>query len=136
MLSKRIVLRFPHNLIDQPIIYHLVKEHDLSFNILQAKIMPNEEGIMVLELKGLKKNYADGMKYLKHKGVEIQLLSQDVHMNEKRCTQCGACITVCPTDALYVDKKTMKVLFDINKCTACELCVRACPPRAMEVVLS
>lgn len=133
MVSKRIVLTFPHNLLDQPIVYKLVKDHDLIFNILQAKITPKEEGIMVLELKGKKENYAGGVKYLTSLGVKIQPLSQDVTRDDARCTYCGACITTCPTGALYIDKKTMKVLFDSEKCIACELCVKACPPRAMIV---
>jgi len=133
MVSKRIVLTFPHNLLDQPIVYKLVKEHDLIFNILQAKITPKEEGIMVLELKGKKENYANGVKYLTSLGVKIQPLSQDVTRDEARCTHCGACVAICPTEALYIDKKTMKVIFDPEKCIACELCVKACPPRAMVV---
>jgi len=133
MVSKRIVLTFPHNLLDQPIVYKLVKEHDLVFNILQAKITPKEEGLMVLELKGKKENYAEGIKYLTGLGVKIQPLSQDVTRDDTRCTHCGACISICPTEALCIDKKTMKVLFDSEKCIACELCVKACPPRAMVV---
>lgn len=133
MVSKRIVLTFPHNLLDQPIVYKLVKEHDLVFNILQAKITPKEEGLMVLELKGKKENYAQGIKYLTSLGVKIQPLSQDVTRDEARCTHCGACISICPTEALHIDKKTMKVIFDSGKCIACELCVKACPPRAMVV---
>jgi L-aspartate semialdehyde sulfurtransferase ferredoxin len=133
MVSKRIVLTFPHKLLDEPIVYKLVKEFDLVFNILQAKITPKEEGLMILELKGKKENYAEGIKYLTGLGVKIQPLSQDVTRDEARCTHCGACISVCPTGALYIDKKTMKVLFDLEKCIACELCVRACPPRAMVV---
>ncbi|MDD5423206.1 MAG: NIL domain-containing protein [Candidatus Omnitrophota bacterium] len=133
MVSKRIVLTFPHKMVDQPIVYKLVKEFDLVFNILQAKITPNEEGLMVLELKGKKENYAEGIKYLTGIGVKIQPLSQDVTRDEARCTHCGACIAICPTAALHIDKKTMKVLFDSEKCIACELCVKACPPRAMVV---
>ena len=133
MVSKRIVLTFSHQLIDQPIVYKLVKDYDLVFNILQAKITPREEGIMVLELKGRKENYADGIKYLTSVGVKIQPLSQDVTRDENKCTHCGACVTICPTAALYTDKKTMKVIFDAEKCIACELCVKACPPRAMIV---
>lgn len=133
MVSKRIVLTFPHKLLDQPIVYKLVKEYDLVFNILQAKITPKEEGVMVLELKGKKENYAEGVKYLTGLGVNIQPLSQDVTRDDSRCTHCGACVTICPTEALYVDKKTMKVIFDSEKCIACELCVKACPPRAMRV---
>ena len=133
MVSKRIVLTFPHQLLDQPIVYKLVKDFDLVFNILQAKITPKEEGLMVLELKGKKESYADGIKYLTSLGVKIQPLSQDVTRDDARCTHCGACITVCPTGALYTDKGTMKVIFDSDKCIACELCVKACPPRAMIV---
>ncbi|NQT89665.1 MAG: 4Fe-4S binding protein [Candidatus Omnitrophica bacterium] len=135
MKKKRIVLHFPYKLIDKPIAYHLVKEYDLVFNILQAKIMPNEEGVMVLELSGKDKQYAQGIKFLQDQGIKVQTLSRDVKRNEKRCTHCGACVTICPTDALYVDRKTMEVIFDIDKCIACELCVPACPPRAMEVKL-
>lgn len=133
MVSKRIVLTFPHNLLDKPIVYKLVKDFDLTFNILQAKITPKEEGLMVLELSGKKEKYAEGIKYLTELGVKIQPLSQDVARDDSRCTHCGACITVCPTGALYIDKKSMKVIFDSEKCIACELCVRACPPRAMIV---
>jgi len=133
MVSKRIVLTFPHKLLDQPIVYKLVKDYNLVFNILQAKITPKEEGVMVLELKGTKENYAEGLKYLTNVGVKIQPLSQDVKRDEPRCTHCGACVAICPTGALYIDKKTMKVLFDTDKCIACELCVKACPPRAMIV---
>jgi ferredoxin len=133
MVSKRIVLTFPHTLLDQPIVYRLVKDHDLVFNILQAKITPQEEGLMVLELKGTKEHYAEGMKYLTGLGVKIQPLSQDVTRDDAKCTHCGACITICPTGSLAIDKKTMKVLFDPEKCIACELCVKACPPRAMIV---
>ncbi len=133
MVSKRIVLTFPHNLVDKPIVYKLVKEHDLVFNILQARITPKEEGLLVLELTGKKENYAEGIKYLTELGVNIQPLSQDVTRNDSRCTHCGACITICPTAALRIDKKNMKVIFDAEKCIACELCVKACPPRAMVV---
>ena len=133
MVSKRIVLKFPHKLVDQPIVYKLVKDHDLMFNILQAKITPQEEGIMVLELRGTKEHYAEGIKYLTGIGVKVEPLSQDVTRDDERCTHCGACIVVCPTGALFIDAKTRKVIFDAEKCIACELCVRSCPPRAMIV---
>ena len=135
MVSKRIVLTFKHDTVGQPIVYKLVKDYDLVFNILQAKITPREEGVMVLELKGKKEDYAAGIKYLTSLGVKIQPLSQDVTRDEDRCTHCGACVTICPSEALYTDKKTMKVIFDPEKCIACELCVKACPPRAMMVKL-
>ncbi len=135
MVTKRIVLRFPPKLVDQPIVYKLVKEYDLVFNILRARVTPREEGELVIELQGKKQNYANGLKYLNSIGVTVQPLSQDITRDDQRCTHCGACITICPTDALYLDKKTMNVIFDPEKCIACELCIKACPPRAMKIRL-
>ena len=134
MVSKRIVLHFPHRLVDQPIICKLVKDYDLQFNILKAYVTPQEEGLMVLELTGEDANFNKGIEYLQSCGVRIQPLSQDVIRNETKCTDCGVCVPICPTGALVIDPLTRKVHFYDNKCIACELCVKICPPRAMEVL--
>jgi ferredoxin len=133
VVSKRIVLRFPKRLVERPIIYRLVKDYDLEFNILKASITPEQEGVMVLQLKGNQTEYDKGIDFLIKAGVKIQSLSQDVTRNDERCTHCGACITVCPTGAFSIEPKTRLVIFDNEKCIACGLCIPACPPRAMEV---
>jgi ferredoxin len=132
-ISKRIVLHFPHRLVDQPIVYKLVKDYDLRFNILKAYVTPQEEGLMVLELTGKEESFNKGTEYLESCGVKIQPLSQDVIRNEAKCTDCGVCVPICPTGALVVDPLTRKVHFYDHKCIACELCVKICPTRAMEV---
>ena len=132
-VSRRIVLHFPRRLVDRPIVYRLIKDYDLEFNILKASVTPEEEGLMVLELKGKQENYDKGINYLTKAGVRIQSLSQNVIRNEERCTHCGACITICPTDAFELDPVTRRTKFDNSKCVACALCIKACPPRAMEL---
>jgi len=132
-VTKRIVLRFPRRLVERPIVYRLVKDYDLEFNILKASITPEQEGLLVLELKGNQKEYDRGIDFLIKAGVQIQSLSQDVTRNEERCNHCGACVTVCPTGAFKVDPRTREILFDNSKCIACGLCIPACPPHAMEV---
>jgi len=133
MGSNRIVLKFPHKLVDQPIVYRIVKDFDLEFNILKASVTPREEGLMVLEIKGDDRNLEKALKYLKSIGVGVQPLSKDIKRNEAKCTHCGACVPICPTAALVTDPLTRKVLFYDTKCIACELCIKACPPRAMEL---
>jgi L-aspartate semialdehyde sulfurtransferase ferredoxin len=133
MVSKRIVLHFPHRLVDQPIVYKLVKEYDLRFNILKASVTPQEEGLMVLELVGSSEQFEKGVNYLESCGVRIQPLSQDVVRNSAKCTDCGACVPICPAQALVVDPESRKILFHDDKCIACELCIKICPARAMEV---
>jgi len=133
VVSKRIVLHFPKRLVERPIIYRLVKDYDLEFNILKASITPEQEGLLVLELKGNQTEYDKGIDFLIKAGVKIQSLSQDVTRNDERCTHCGACVTVCPTGAFSLEPKTRLVIFENEKCIACGLCIPACPPRAMEV---
>mgnify|MGYP000347785837 CR=1 FL=1 len=132
-INRKVVLKFPHQLIDQPIVCHLVKEYGLDVNILMARITPREEGLLVLELTGQSDAFERGVQYLEELGIDIQSLSQDIVRNEDRCIHCGACVTICPSGALTLDPKTRKVNFIQDKCIACELCVPGCPPRAMEV---
>jgi ferredoxin len=132
-ISKRVVLHFPPRLVEQPIIYKLVKDYNLVLNILKASVTPKEEGLMVLDLSGARQDYDRGIQYLQETGVKIQSLGQDIIRNEARCTHCGACVVICPTGALALDPQTRRVNFYEDKCTACELCVLPCPPRAMEV---
>lgn len=132
MATSRIVMHFPQTLIDEPIISRLVRAYDLEFNILRASITPKQEGLMILVLEGDESKLAAALADAQEKGVRIEPLEKEVTRNEDRCTECGACVTICPTHALAMDPDTRHVIFDPDKCIACELCVPVCPPRAME----
>jgi len=133
MYSKVISLRFPRRIVNDPVVVNLVTKFDLTFNILKATIYPRKEGFMVLELRGDRKDFQRGVRYLKSLGIKVESIGQDIKRDEEICFQCGACTAVCPTGALYIDRPEMTVIFDKEKCSACELCVSACPARAMEV---
>lgn len=133
MVSKILSLRFPKDIVEQPIAVNLVKDFDLSFNIMKATIYPRKEGLMVLELSGERRNFQKGVSYLKGIGVKVESIGQDISRDEEKCFQCGACTAVCPTSALYVRRPEMEVIFDRDRCSACELCVAACPAGAMSV---
>ena len=124
MYSKKIVIRYTPDIVQEPVIYQLVKQYNLVFNILKARIFPRREGVIVLELSGLKEM-----------GLKVEPLSKSVSQNADKCVHCGACTAFCPTGALAFEKESQKVLFDPEKCNGCELCVSACPVRAMEINL-
>jgi len=131
--SRILRLRFPKSEVQKPIVSYLTKDYDLTFNILNATILPRKEGLMVLELSGTRKNFREGVKYLKNQGIHVENASQEIKRDNNRCTHCGACTAVCPTTALSVQRPEMLVLFEQGKCSICELCVPACPTRAMEI---
>lgn len=135
MNTRIYILRFPKEVIDQPIIYNLVKKYDIEFNILKATILLQQEGVMVLELKGHKNNVRKGLDYVKTLGVQVETLAGSIRRDDEKCYQCGACTGICPTGALFIKRPDMEIIFEADKCTACGLCVHVCPARAMEVSL-
>jgi ferredoxin len=133
MYAKILSLRFPKRVVNEPVVANLVKKFDLTFNILKATIYPRKEGFMVLELRGHRKEFQRGVRYLKSLGIKVESIGQDIRRDEERCFQCGACTAVCPTGALHIKRPEMEVIFENDQCSGCELCVSACPARAMEV---
>ena len=133
MYSKMLSLRFPAEVVNEPISCNLVRKFDLTFNILKATVYPRKEGLMVMELSGHRKNFQKGIRYLKGLGIKVESVGEDVKRDEEKCFQCGACTAVCPTGALSVQRPEMAVVFAKEKCSACELCVMTCPAHAMGV---
>ena len=132
MPKKRLVLTFPNRIVDQPITYHMIKDHNLMVNILRANVT-QEEGRLVVEISGKKKDMESSMKYLEEIGVETQALAREVKWYQDRCTECTACISICPANAFEVNRPSMSVSFQKDKCIACELCIPVCPYGAVQL---
>ena len=133
MRKKRVVLTFPAGMVGQPIAYHLIKNYDLMVNILRGTITPKEQGRLIVEMVGKKSNLDAGMAYLSGLGIEVDSLAQDIKWHEKKCIHCTACIPICPTGALDLDREEMLVSFTKDKCIVCELCIKVCPYKAIEI---
>lgn len=50
-------------------------------------------------------------------------------VDEDLCYGCGACIGLCPTNALSM--KGLLALVEQSQCTYCELCIPSCPVDAL-----
>lgn len=134
MIKRKVVLRFPASVVEYPFIYTLAKEYNVVANILKANINPRKEGRMVVELSADDKEFGSAMDFLQSRGVIVLPLEQQVNWLEERCTQCGACTVICPTEALWMKRPEMTVSFSGEKCVVCELCLKACPARAVEAL--
>ena len=135
MKKTRVVLSFPPNKVEEPVTYHLVRDHGLMVNILRAAIDPHKQGWMVVELSGEEPQLSHGFNYLEKAGVTVEPLTQEITHKEDRCTSCTACVPICPTGALDVDRKSWLVSYDAEKCVVCLSCVEVCPYKAIDIHL-
>jgi len=134
-VSHRLVLKFPRHLVDSPVIYRLIKDWNLIFNILKANVEPEQEGVLIIQLSGPRDQYKHALAYLKQQGVDVQTLSRDMRFDTAACTSCGVCVPLCPSGALTMDRDSFLVSFNAEKCIACELCARVCPVKAIALRL-
>jgi len=132
-VKQRVILHIPPALISKPMICELVKDYNVSFNILRAQVTEDEEGLLTLEFSGVKGNLGKAIERLQQQGVRVRELSRDINRDMEKCTHCGVCVGQCPTSALHVQPATLEVLLDTQKCILCELCVPACVYGAMSV---
>lgn len=54
-------------------------------------------------------------------------------VNKSKCAGCGACVQVCPSDAITMGEDG-KAEIDQAKCSQCEKCKQICPLDAIEEV--
>jgi len=111
MYSKKIVIRYGAEIVDKPVVYSLVKDFDLAFNIMRARVSPRREGLMVLDLTGTKKNFDRAIRYLRDLGLSVDPLSKSVTRDIERCVHCGSCLAFCSAGALSITSDTMEARF-------------------------
>jgi len=77
MTRTRVRLTFPSNLIQEPILYHLVKDFDIVINIRRADVK-EDYGWVALEMEAGEDTLARGVRWLKDKGVQVDPIERDV----------------------------------------------------------
>ena len=76
-MKRRVKLTFPQDRIKEPVIFRMAKKYDIMPNIRRARVT-EDFGEMILELEGTEANLDKGIKSLKAKGVEVELVEGDV----------------------------------------------------------
>lgn len=128
MITKKWMLFFPKCECEKPIIYHLVQDHNLIVNVYRAKVTPEEEGYLVLDVTGTEKDIEKAMAFVKTFDVTVNTTGKGVTRDDEKCTHCGHCVPHCPTDALHIkDTATREVLYNEAHCIECLACIRVCP---------
>ena len=127
-VTKKLMLFFPKCECEKPIIYHLVKDYDLLVNVYRAKVTPEEEGYLVLDVTGSEEDIALAMEFVNTFDVTVNYTGKGVSRDEESCTHCGVCVGHCPTGALKIeDRATREVVYREADCIECLACIRVCP---------
>jgi L-aspartate semialdehyde sulfurtransferase ferredoxin len=127
-VTRKLTLYFPKCECEKPIIYHLVKDHNLVVNVFRAKVTPEEEGYLVLDVTGTEADIGKAMDFVRTFNVVINDAGKGVTWDRGKCTHCGLCIPHCPTRALrFSDERTREVAFTESECIECLACIRLCP---------
>ena len=130
---RRIIhLTFPPENSGNPVMCHLVRRYDITFNIVAARTTPGKEGYLTIEIWGEEGNCIDALQYLRDEGIIVISAKQHVSRKDELCMHCGMCLALCPVGALSIDPKSRLVLFNEDDCTACGMCPRVCPVNAMQ----
>lgn len=122
-------LKFSPSIVNKAVISDLIKNYDVSFNILRADITP-KGGKMLIEISGREAN--KGITYLEKEGIQLDPIKKVVKKDDEKCMDCGECISLCPVEAITMERDwTVEV--DDQKCIGCGFCTSSCPTKAIKI---
>ena len=127
----RVLLKFKKDIVNQPITSKIILEQKTPINILAAHI--NQDGGSILAEIETDKAQAVIQTLRDHEViVDVQNL---VEVDDEKCTDCGACFSLCPVNAIN-QKEDYSINFEQEKCLGitCGLCIDACPSRAIKLI--
>jgi hypothetical protein len=77
MARLRLRLTFPPSLIQEPVLYRLVKDFDIVINIRRADVKA-DYGWVMLEMEAGEGTLEQGVAWLKERGVQVDPIERDV----------------------------------------------------------
>lgn len=134
-MIQKLKLTFDEHNVLQSTVTMFVKEFDLDPVILKAEI-DDGVGVLILDLKGEQNQITKSVQFLRKSGIGVVLLN-DKHImrDHAKCFSCGACTSICITQALAMDPETFEVHVHPEKCISCAKCITACPVHALKIEL-
>jgi ferredoxin len=127
----RILLRFSEEIVEEPITSQIILELKVPINIIAGHV-DSKGGEVLVEVpdEALEKV----VKAFRKRGAKVSI-PKLIEVDAEKCISCGACVTLCPVEAITIDEDA-SVVFDKEKCigSVCSACVDACPSRAIKSV--
>jgi formate hydrogenlyase subunit 6/NADH:ubiquinone oxidoreductase subunit I len=127
----RILLKFSEKIVEKPITSQIILELKVPINIITAHV-DSKGGEVLAEVPDAALEKV--VKAFRKRGATVSI-PKLIEIDSEKCVSCGACITLCPVEAITMDEDAT-VVFDKEKClgSTCSACVDACPARAIKSV--
>jgi NAD-dependent dihydropyrimidine dehydrogenase PreA subunit len=122
---------YPSKSSSEPVLSKVILETKAQVNILKADI-DQDRGVMVINIIGSADDAKKVIKAFEKYGVKTRSIKKKITLDSGKCIDCGACISLCPVDALKFDGKNNLYLQE-DRCIQCKACVKACPMKALAI---
>ncbi len=130
-MTKKVLLKYSAEKAGEPILASIIKETGTLLNILHAKF-DAEGGEILLAIDAPEAEARRVIELFEQKGIETKELKRAIQLDDEKCFDCGACLSLCPTGAIRLTDD-YSIELDEDKCIYCEICVPSCPVRALKV---
>ena len=130
-MTKKVLLKYSAEKAKEPILASIIKETGTLLNILHAEFSA-EGGEILLAIDAPDAEVNRIIKLFEQRGIETKELKRAIQLDEEKCFDCGACVSLCPTGALRLTDD-YSIELDEDKCIYCEICLPSCPVRALKV---
>ena len=127
----RLLLRFDSKTVREPVISRTTLETGALINILRASVGARR-GEILIEIEDKKAKEVEEV--LERLGVDVVELAEAVQKDDELCVHCGACVSICPTEAITFNGER-RVVITAEKCVHCGACVKVSPTKALSLPL-
>ncbi len=131
-MSENILLRYSTEKADKPIISSIIRETDTPINILHADLTP-KGGEIFISIDASEEKIEKIVNLFEGRGVHTEKVTESIELDEEKCIDCGACVSLCPTEALKLADDDYSLLLNEEECVYCRACVPACPVDALSL---
>jgi NAD-dependent dihydropyrimidine dehydrogenase PreA subunit len=124
----KIILKFPQEIMQDPLLADVVLETGVRINIDRA-LVDASFGEIVIDVPD--ERVEEVAAAFRQRGTEVREMDTPVVFDETECVQCGACVSVCPVE-VFKYNKDRSISIDLTRCVLCKNCMAMCPHGALK----
>lgn len=125
----KLKINFPEERVKSPILSEVILKTGILVSIVSSHV-DSSGGEMIIEV--IDKNAETIQTEFESRGASVTPLNTLICRNKCECVDCGACISVCPSQVFAFDED-WSLTMDTQKCIRCALCIDMCPHQALTI---